>query len=175
MTKSWPDRARRPCKAAGAHWLPAGALLLLAACSQPPPPPPAPTIANVELSAASNVNATPEGEGAPVAVRIYQLASKAAFEGAEFHRLYDSDTATLGGDLFKKDELLLIPGGSKSLTLNPADNVRALGVFAAYRDFPNVTWRADCDLPAHQTTAVTVTAEHGGIKLVAAPAKPAGH
>ena len=128
----------------------------------------------MRISAAGDVNATPEGQGAPVVIRIYQLASKSAFEGAEFRRLYNADTTTLGGDLIKKDELLLIPGTSKSITLMPSEAVHALGVFAGYRDFQNATWRADSDLPAHQTTAVTVTAERDRIKLAAAPAKPGG-
>ena len=131
-----------------------------------------PTIANVRISAAGDVNATPEGQGAPVVIRIYQLASKSAFEGAEFRRLYNADTNTLGGDLIKKDELLLFQVPAV-LTLMPSEAVH-VGVFAAYRDFQNATWRADSDLPAHQTTAIAVTAERDRIKLAAAPGKPGG-
>ena len=55
-------------------------LLVLAGCAPPPPPPP--TVVNVRASAAADANATPDGKGAPVAIRVYQLASKAGFEGA---------------------------------------------------------------------------------------------
>ena len=152
-----------------------GMLLVLAGCSSPAPPPPAPpTVVGLQVSATANVNTTPEGQGAPVAVRIYQLGSKSGFEGAEFYPLYKTDAATLGADLVKKDEWLLTPGASKSVTLMPTDPVHAIGVFAAYRDFQNVTWRAATDVAAHRTTRITVTADRTGIKLVASIDKPTG-
>jgi type VI secretion system protein VasD len=169
---SAPREVLQSADAARAHWLPAGALLLLAGCSSAPAPPPA-TVVSIQITADANANATLQGEGAPVAIRVYQLASRSGFDGAEFYRLYSADAATLGSDLIKKDELLLTPGTSKSLTLMPADPVHAIGVFAAYRDFQHVTWRAAADLPAHQATTVTVTADRAGIKLAATPGKPA--
>jgi type VI secretion system protein VasD len=150
------------------------ALLLLAVdCSGPtPPPPPPPTLVKVELSAATNANPTPEGQGAPVDTRIYQLASRSTFDGAEFFAIYKTDTATLGPDLIKKDQSLLVPGQSKSLSITPADTVNAIGIFAAYRDFQNAKWRASADIPPHQTTTLTVTLDSAGIKLVAKSEKP---
>jgi type VI secretion system protein VasD len=151
----------------------AGVLLALAACSPPkPPPPPPPTLANVQLTAAGDSNPTVDGEGAPVAVRVYQLASKSRFEGAEFYSLFNGDAAALGTDAIAKDELILVPGKTQSLKLMPTDAVHAIGVFAAFRDFSHATWRAGCDLPAHQTTMITVTAGRDGIKLVAEQSKP---
>jgi type VI secretion system protein VasD len=152
----------------------ASALLLASGCSSPPPPPPPPTVVNVQASATATANATPQGQGAPVIIRIYQLASKSSFEGAQFFPIFNQDSATLGPDLVKKDEFLLAPGASKSITLAPPDNVHAIGVFAAYRDFQNVTWRADADIATHQTTTITLTADRGGIKVQAASTKPAG-
>jgi type VI secretion system protein VasD len=149
------------------------ALLLLAAnCSGPPPPPPPPTLVKVELTAAMNANPTPEGQGAPVDTRIYQLASKSTFDGAEFFAIYKTDTATLGPDLIKKDQSLLVPGQAKSVSITPADTVTAIGIFAGYRDFQNAKWRASADIPAHQTTTLTVTLDNSGIKLVAKSEKP---
>src|SRR5580698_4082771 len=162
----------RVIHAIGPRKLAAFALLLLASCSGSPPPPP-PTIVNVQISVTADINVTAEGQGAPVVARIYQLASKTAFDGAEFFPLYKTDAATLGPDLIKKDEFLLLPGSTKSLTLMPTDAVHGIGVFGAFRDFQNVTWRASADVPAHQTTAVTITVDRAGIKLVAKPAKPA--
>jgi type VI secretion system protein VasD len=148
------------------------ALGSLAACGAPPPPPP--TIVYVQLTATADANLTADGQGAPVAVRVYQLASKSAFEGAEFYPLYNADAAALGPDLIKKDEVLLAPGSSKTLPLMPADPVHSIGVFAAYRAFQTATWRAATDIPPHQTTTVTVTVGPAGIKLVTTPGKPPG-
>jgi type VI secretion system protein VasD len=153
----------------------AGASVILGGCSKPPPPPrpPPPTIISLQISATADVNATPESAGAPVVVRIYQLASRSSFESAEFFPLYHADAATLGPDLLKKDEFLLVPGGKKSLTLMPDAPVRAVGIFAAYADFQNVQWRAAADIPAHQTTEIKVTADRPGLKLDAKSDKPA--
>jgi len=146
--------------------------LLVAGCGGPPPPPP-PTVVDVQANAALDTNLTPDGQGAPVATRVYQLGSKSGLMGAEFFPIYKSDAATLGPDLIKKDEFLLVPGGSKTLNLTPQDPVHAIGVFAAYRDFQNTTWKAAADIPAHKTTTITITLDKAGVKLEAKPGKPA--
>lgn len=153
----------------------ASVLALLAGCAAPPPPPP-PTVVNVTMQAASNVNPSPTGQGAPLALRIYQLGSQAGFVGAEFFPLYNSDAATLGADLVKRDDFILAPGQSKSTTLTPRDDVKAVGVFAAYRNFQGATWRAAADIPPHRTTDITVVAGQNGItlKAVTEPAPKAG-
>ncbi len=144
-------------------------LLALAGCSSPPPPP---TQVDLTLSAATDVNPTTSGQAAPVVVRVYQLASTSGFDGAEFFQLFNQDQAVLKTDLVKKDEFLLSPGQKKTTTLMPTDQVTALGIFAAYRDFQNAKWRATVPIPAHKTTAVTVTIGHDGVVAKAAAAAP---
>jgi type VI secretion system protein VasD len=144
---------------------------LAAGCSPPPPPPP--TVVYVKLVATADVNAT-GGVGAPLLTRVYQLAGKSSFEGAEFFPLYKTDSAVLGTDLVKKDEVLLAPGTTKILTLSPTDQVQAVGVFAAYQSYATSTWRADADVPPHATTTITVTAGATGVTVTTAPGKPAG-
>ncbi len=149
-------------------------LAALAGCGGPPPPPP-PTVVNITMAAAATANPTPEGQGAPLALRIYQLGSQAGLNNAEFFPLYNSDATTLGPDLAKRDDFILAPGQTKTTTLTPRDDVKSIGVFAAYRDFQHATWRAAADIPAHQTTNITVSAGHDGITLKAVtlpPAKP---
>lgn len=145
-----------------------GMLAAIAACSSPPPPP-APTVVEVKLTAAAGVNATQSGQAAPVVVRIYQLASAAAFEGGEFFRIYNTDAATLATDLLKKDEYLLAPGETRAVTLTPPEQAHVIGVFAAYRDFRTATWRATAAIPPHQTTNLTIVAGPSGITLNSAP------
>ena len=50
------------------------AILAFAGCAPAPPPP---TLAKVQLTAAADVNPGADGNGAPVAIRIYQLGAKA--------------------------------------------------------------------------------------------------
>jgi type VI secretion system protein VasD len=149
----------------------AAALALLAAaagCSAPPPPPP-PTIVDLSVSASPDVNPTPAGQAAPIVVRVYQLASSTGFEQAEFFQLFNQDQAFLKTDLVKRDDFLLAPGQSKTATLTPTDQVKALGVLAAYRDFQHATWRATVPVPPHQTTKVTITAGQGAVVVKAEP------
>lgn len=138
-------------------------VIAMAGCAAPPPPPP-PTVAKLSLSAAADANATSGGQGAPTIVRIYQLASTAGFEKAEFFKLLNGDVALLGTDLVKKDEYLLAPGVKKEEVLTVPDKVTALGVFAGYREFQSRTWRAVVPLPANKTTPVSVVISASGIK-----------
>ena len=149
----------------------AAALLAgMAGCSSPPPPPPPPTIVNLTMAPAADANPTASGQGAPVAVRVYQLSSPAGFEKAEFFRILNQDSATLGSDILKKDEYLLPPGATKTVTLSPGPTVKSLGVFAAYRDFRNVTWRGTAEVPPNKTTEVTVKLDAQGVTVAAKPA-----
>jgi len=139
---------------------------VLAGCGAPPPPPP-PTVINMTLKATADANPTVAGQGAPVAIRVYQLASTSAFSGAEFFQLFSQDQATLGTDMIKRDDLIIAPGTSKTLSLTPMDPVKAIGVFAAYRDFGTTVWRATTPVVPHKTTTITVTAGRAGIVLSA--------
>ena len=107
---------------------------VLAGCGGPPPPPP--TLVSVTLTAEPRSN-----DGAPLSVRVYQLASPVGFEAAQFFPLYNGDAVLLKDDLVKRDELLLAPGQSKTLSLAPTDKTTAIGVIGAYRDYETLTWR----------------------------------
>ena len=88
----------------------------LAGCGGPPPPPP--TLVSVTITAEPRSN-----NGAPLSLRVYQLASPVAFEAAQFFPLYNGDAALLKDDLIKRDDVLLAPGQSKTLALKPTDKV----------------------------------------------------
>lgn len=147
----------------------AGLLLAasLAACGPAPPPP---TLVNLKLTAAADANAGPDGRGAPVSLRVYQLASPAGFEGAQFFQLFNGDTA-IKDDLVKRDDILLAPGTDKELALSPTDKVKAIGILAAYRDYEHVAWRAVVPVPANKTSSMTVVADKAGVTAKIVPAK----
>jgi type VI secretion system protein VasD len=152
----------------------AGVIAAVAGCAAPPPPPPPPTVVNVTLTTSQDVNMGPGKQGEPIELRLYQLAAPTNFAGSEFFALYGKDDATLGTDLVKKDKVTLPPGQSKTMTLSPNDQVKAIGFLAGYRDFANVTWRGTADIPPHQTTNITVTAGAAGltVKAVSVPPPP---
>lgn len=153
------------------RWLPGAAacalLAVLAGCSPPPPPPP--TVVNLTLSATPDANPDPGGQGAPVAIRVYQLSSTSAFDAAEFFPLFNNDAGTLKDTLVQRDQFILAPGKSKTVTLTPKDQVKSLGFLAAYRDFQHTQWRAEFDVPPHKTTTVIVTAGKAGLTVKPGP------
>jgi type VI secretion system protein VasD len=138
----------------------------LAGCSPPPPPVP-PTVVNLTLVTTADANPTTDNHGAPLSLRVYQLAGAANFKAAEFFPLFNADAATLKSDLSHRDDFLLPPGQTKTVEIDPNDTVKAIAVFAAYRDFQHAMWRASADIPAHKTTNITVTAGHDGLTLKA--------
>jgi len=144
----------------------AGLLALsgLQSCASPPPPQP-PTVVNISITTTADDNPTVDNQGAPLALRVYQLAGTANFSAAEFFPLFNDDASTLKTDLVHRDDFLLAPHASKTLTLMPKDNVASIGVFGAYRAFQTSAWRASVDVAPHKTTNVTVTAGHDGLVL----------
>ena len=84
--------------------------------------------------------------------------------------MFNADAATLKTDLVKKDQYILAPGGSKSVTINPLSTVTAIGIFAAYQSFQTVTWRATVEVAPNKTTGVNVQATAKGIVVKTDPA-----
>jgi type VI secretion system protein VasD len=141
----------------------------LAGCGGAPPPPP-PTIAEISIAASADANPDAAGRGAPVAVRVYQLTSTAAFQQADFFELYQRDQEILGADLAGRDELLVTPGGMQQLRKELRPGVNYIGVIAAFRDIQNANWRATAVPPQNQTTAVQVTVQGLSVNVSMAPA-----
>ncbi len=153
------------------RWLPgtAGLALLAALVGCSPPPPPPPTVVKLTLTATKDVNPSSSGEASPIAVRVYQLDSTNAFENAEFFPLFNDDKTALNKTLVERDDYILAPGTTKTVVLKPKDQVTDLGIFAAYQNFQQAKWRTDASVPAHKTTAVTVTLAKDGISTKVAP------
>lgn len=144
----------------------AGLLAGLAGCAAPPPPPP-PTVVNLTLATTADANPTVDNQGAPLALRVYQLAAAANFNAAEFFPLYNTDAAVLKTDLVSRQDFLLAPGQSKSLNFKPEPTAKTVAVFAAYRDFQHAVWRAAADLEPNKVNTLSLTAGHDGLTLKA--------
>lgn len=121
-----------------------------------PPPPPPPTRVALKIEAAADINPDAAGQGSPLQFRIYELRGLSAFDGADFFGIYDRDQATLGADLASKKELVLRPGESKLLMLEPAAGSKYIAGFAAYRQLDDARWRASIPIVDHRTTVVDV-------------------
>lgn len=131
-----------------------GVLFILTGCgvvstiSRPDEPTPtAVPTATFEVIAERSLNPDINGIPKPVMLRFYELRATAAFERAGFLDLQDKDEAQLGGDFVRRDEFLIVPGERRVLERKGNPDVRAFGLFAAYRDLERSTWRATIDAP----------------------------
>ena len=127
--------------------------LFLVSCVEPPPPPPR-AIVNLTVSAAENVNPNTSGQASPIVVRVYYLVSPTVFSEADFFTLFEQEKAALGADLAASDEFVLAPGGGMALSREVRDDVRFVGLLAAFRDIDNAVWRGVAPVPPSKTTAV---------------------
>lgn len=131
---------------------------ILPGCAGEPPvePLPAPTIVNLEIESAADINPDANGNASPVMLRVYELRESSSFNAADFFALFDKEQSALAGDLVRKQELLLKPGDRKQLTLQPGSEVRSLGFFAAFRQLDTAHWRSGAELAPHQTQTLTI-------------------
>ena len=152
----------------------AAAAPLAAACSKkppPPPPPPAPppppppTVVSLTLKATPDVNPDGTGKAKPVRVRILKLATGNAFAEADFFALDKDLEKTLAKDLKGSEELVLAPGATQVWQAKLDDDVRVLGVMAAYQAIDKAQWRAWREVPRNATTLLAAELGAAGIVL----------
>lgn len=147
----WRTRERRQTlQTLGALGLGAG----LAGCSSlnpfsraPEQTPTAVPSAIFEVVADAQINPDREGVPKPVLLRIYELRATATFDRAGFFDLQDKDAAQLASDFVRREEFLFTPGQRQVIERKGNPDVRAFGLFAAYRDLERSTWRASVDAP----------------------------
>jgi type VI secretion system protein VasD len=147
------------------------AVFLLGCAGDPPveEPPLPPTLVDLQINPAADLNADINGNGAPLMLRIYELREPSNFTSSDFFALFNDDKATLGADLARKQEWLLQPGEAKKLNIKPDDDVRALGLFAGFRQLDTAQWRAVAEFKAHQTTTLVVTIKNNQMTLEPTP------
>ena len=138
--------------------------LALSGCAKPPPPP-KPTIFQVTLAVASNVNPDMRGRASPIVARLFELKSLAVFQSADFFSLFDRDKESLGNDLVAKEELVLKPGENRNFKRELHPDTRFVAVVAGYRDIERSRWRASMQVPLNQITPVTISVQERDISI----------
>lgn len=137
--------------------------VILQACSSTPQPePPAavaiqpPAFVNLEIKSAADINPDAGGIGSPVILRIYELRETTGFNSADFFSLFNNDQAALSGESVSKQELLIKPNDSKTMSIQVAPETKALGFFVAFRQLDTSQWRAIMPITAHQTVSAQI-------------------
>ncbi len=127
--------------------------LAVAACSSKTPP----AILTLSIKGAADQNPDTNGHAAPVAVRLYQLASPAKFTRADFFALTEREATTLGADEMASEDILLAPGETQTLTRELKPGVQAIAVAVLFRDIDHATWRATAPVAASGPSKLTLT------------------
>jgi type VI secretion system protein VasD len=127
-------------------------LTLVGCAASPPTPPVPPRIVEpsnlvITIAARPDVNPDIRGRASPLSLRLFELKSEAAFQTADFFALYDRDQATLGGDMLARDDLIIRPGETQTITRKANADTRLLGVIAAFRDLEHSVWRTSVAVP----------------------------
>ena len=143
-------------------------VMTVAACAHAPP---LPTVVNVTVNGAVDLNPNAAGRPSPTVVRVYYLVSDTTFKDADFFQLFEQETATLAADLAARDELMISPGASKTVTRELRDDVRFVGLAASYRDIESAVWRGVVAVPRNQTTAIQALLGANSVSLSASPAE----
>jgi type VI secretion system protein VasD len=131
-------------------------LLLIAGCGP----------ARVYLNVQQNVNPDIHGRPSPVVLRMYELKSLTAFNGADFFSLYEKDKETLGSELLAREEFFLRPGDKQEFKRKLQDDTRFIAVLAAFRDLEHSQWRSSMAVTPGRRATIVVTL--GGQKVTIA-------
>jgi len=130
----------------------------LAACASPPPPPKT-TVVVATLRASGTVNPDLRARPSPVVVRIYELKSSSAFGEADFLSLFERDQATLGAEMASREEFSLHPGETKPWEKTVGQDIRFIGVIAAFRDIDRARWKTLIPVTPNARNVVTISAD----------------
>ncbi len=100
----------------------------------------------------------------PVVLRLYELKGRAQFDALDFVTLTERDKETLGADLVSREEIVLRPGETRTITKKVSPDAAFLGVTAGFRNIERAQWRAVTALQGQSETefqikvdALTVT------------------
>jgi type VI secretion system protein VasD len=89
-------------------------------------------------------------------VRIYELKSIAAFNGADFFSLFDNEQATLSGELVGREEFQLQPAETRQYRRQLQPDTKFIGVVGAFRDLEQSRWRQAVPVPAKRSPTITI-------------------
>ena len=151
-----------------------GALVAVSCGKAPPPAPPSITIAAppehesklaMTLAASADTNPTRPAGRRRLSCACISCRTDAAFDGAEFFRVFDDDQKVLGPELISRDEFVLAPSEKRTMDVALSGETRFVGAVAAFRDIRNAQWRG---LVPASKSALNLTIERARIVLTVA-------
>lgn len=128
----------------------AGVVVVAVGCGSSPP------LLHGAINVDPNVNPDRAGRPSPIVVRIYELKSVAAFNGADFFALFDNEGAALSGELVGREEFQLQPGETRQYRRQLQPDTKFIGVVGAFRDLEQSRWRQTVPVPAKRSPTITI-------------------
>jgi type VI secretion system protein VasD len=119
----------------------------------------APPLLQGSIKADPTINPDLHGRPSPVVVRVYELKSLEAFNGADFFSLFDKESETLGSELVGREEYDLRPAETRPYKRQLQPDTKFIGVVAAFRDLENSRWRQAAPVPAKRSVTLTIGIE----------------
>ena len=123
---------------------------------------PDPTIVQVKVQVAKDVNPNSRGRPSPIKSRFYLLESVDVFKSADFFQLKKQDRELLGKDIRQREEMVFKPGDVRQMELSlpaeemPKDDKLYLGVMVGYWDLDHSEWRAVQEVELEETTEIII-------------------
>jgi type VI secretion system protein VasD len=136
------------------------ASLALAACGGAPKP----TLVSATLQAGTAVNPDLRKRPSPIVIRVYELKSAAAFDGADFVSLFERDQATLAAEMSAREEFILRPGETRMWDKTTAPDTKFIGVMASFRDIERARWKSIVAIKPGVKNLITVRADDIGVE-----------
>lgn len=140
-------------------------LLLAAGCGGKQKDAPKPTLIDLRITAAKDLNANAAGQGQPLVLTLYQLATGSGFRQADFFDLRQDAAAALGKDLLGTETYSLAPGGAKIALLKAADGTQFLGAVAAFQQIDGADWQAITRITTAATNQVKIAVGKRAVSL----------
>src|SRR5712691_7245588 len=128
-------------------------IALAAGCGSSPP------LLRGAIKAEATSNPDLRGRPSPIVVRVYELKSLAAFNGADFFSLFEKEQETLGSELLGREEYQLLPAETRPYQRQLQPDTKFLGVVAAFRDLENSRWRSAVPVPPKRSVTLTIDIE----------------
>ncbi len=125
-------------------------ILLAAGCGSSPP------LLRGSINVDPNVNPDRAGRPSPIVVRVYELKSVAAFNGADFFSLFDNEQATLSSELVGREEFQLQPAETRQYRRQLQPDTKFIGVVGAFRDLDQARWRQSVPVPSKRSPTITI-------------------
>jgi type VI secretion system protein VasD len=128
------------------------AFLLVANCG----PPPASAV-DLTIKAGTDLNRNSAGVPLSVAVRVYALNARSRFLNADAYALMDKESATLGDEGSRVEEIVVKPGEVRKVLMAPKADVRFIGAAVLFQDIDRSRWRSIAPIAVSGLTRLVLT------------------